>query len=117
MTNSSILKLSGAFHCVKTSRIRFWACSYSIGDPCGRSNQLIMYFIGILSCAAPQWPGSCPLNARKAPPAHGEDSLGRGYSVLYQPALERVERRAGAGADADLGIEALDMVVGGLADL
>src|SRR6266545_6765506 len=47
-TNNSILKLSGAFHCVKTSSIRFWAFSYSIGDPCGRSNQLIMYFIGIL---------------------------------------------------------------------
>jgi hypothetical protein len=30
---------------VKTSSIRFWAFSYSIGDPCGRSNQLIMYFI------------------------------------------------------------------------
>ena len=37
ITNSSILKLSGAFHCVKTSRIRFCAFSYSIGDPCGRS--------------------------------------------------------------------------------
>src|SRR3981081_2376580 len=46
-TNISILKLSGAFHCVKTSRIRFWVFSYSIGDPCGRSYQLIMYFIGI----------------------------------------------------------------------
>jgi hypothetical protein len=42
------LKLAGAFHCVKTSRIRFWAFSYSIGDPCGRSNQLSMYFIGFL---------------------------------------------------------------------
>jgi len=47
-TNNSILKLAGAFHCVKTSSIRFWAFSYSVGDPCGRSNQLIMYFIGIL---------------------------------------------------------------------
>jgi hypothetical protein len=52
MTNNSILKLSGAFHCVKTSRIRFWAFSYSIGDPCGRSDQLSMYFIGILRGAA-----------------------------------------------------------------
>ena len=25
----------------------FWAFSYSIGDPCGRSFQLSMYFIGI----------------------------------------------------------------------
>jgi hypothetical protein len=33
---------------VKTSSIRFWAFSYSAGEPCGRSNQLIMYFIGIL---------------------------------------------------------------------
>src|SRR5215210_5850145 len=48
MTNSSILKVSGAFHCVKTSRIRFWAFSYSMGEPCGRSNQLITYFIVIL---------------------------------------------------------------------
>jgi hypothetical protein len=45
MTNNSILKLPGAFHCVKTSRIRFCAFSYSIGDPCGRSDQLSMYFI------------------------------------------------------------------------
>src|SRR5712692_9784126 len=48
ITNNSILKLAGAFHCVKTSSIRFWAFSYSIGEPCGRSDQLIMYFIGIL---------------------------------------------------------------------
>src|SRR5205085_7471265 len=47
MTNNSILKLAGAFHCVKTSSIRFWAFSYSIGDPCGRSDQLSMYFINI----------------------------------------------------------------------
>src|SRR5215470_17611014 len=46
ITNSSILKLAGAFHCVKTSRIRFWAFSYSIGEPCGRSDQVSMYFIG-----------------------------------------------------------------------
>jgi hypothetical protein len=42
------LKFAGAFHWVKTSSIRFWAFSYSAGDPCGRSRQLIMYFIGIL---------------------------------------------------------------------
>jgi hypothetical protein len=30
-----------------TSSIRFWAFSYSAGEPCGRSNQLIMYFMGI----------------------------------------------------------------------
>src|SRR5206468_8189019 len=41
----SILKLPGAFHWPKTSRIRFWAFSYSTGEPCGRSNQLITYFI------------------------------------------------------------------------
>src|SRR6266567_3878300 len=45
ITNTSILKLAGAFHGRNTSRIRFWAFSYSIGEPCGRSNQLIMYFI------------------------------------------------------------------------
>src|ERR1700704_6144716 len=48
MTNISILKLSGAFHWVKTSRIRFWAFSYSIGDPCERSFQVTTYFIGML---------------------------------------------------------------------
>src|SRR5271154_3170332 len=50
ITNNSILKLAGAFHCVKTSRIRFWAFSYSIGEPCGRSDHVSMYFIGILGC-------------------------------------------------------------------
>src|SRR6266496_373694 len=48
ITKNSILKLAGAFHCPNTSRIRFWAFSYSMGEPCGRSNQLITYFIGIL---------------------------------------------------------------------
>src|SRR5712692_10457933 len=48
ITNNSILKLAGAFHCVKTSSIRFWAFSYSAGDPCGRSDQVSMYFIGVL---------------------------------------------------------------------
>src|SRR2546423_4016501 len=47
ITNSSILKLGGAFHCVKTSKIRFWAFSYSIGEPWGRSDQVSIYFIGI----------------------------------------------------------------------
>src|SRR6476469_1658580 len=46
MTKNSILKLAGAFHCVKTSRIRFCAFSYSAGEPCGRSFQVIMYFMG-----------------------------------------------------------------------
>src|SRR6478735_3080233 len=46
ITKKSILKLPGAFHWPKTSRMRFWAFSYSIGEPCGRSNQLITYFIG-----------------------------------------------------------------------
>src|SRR6266705_4762945 len=50
ITNNSILKLAGAFHCVKTSSIRFWAFSYSIGEPCGRSDQVSMYFISILLC-------------------------------------------------------------------
>src|SRR6185295_18291141 len=48
ITKKSILKLPGAFHCPKTSRIRFWAFSYSIGEPWGRSNQLSTYFIEIL---------------------------------------------------------------------
>jgi len=33
---------------LKTSRIRFWAFSYSMAEPCGRSNQLMMYFNGAL---------------------------------------------------------------------
>src|ERR1044071_113206 len=45
ITNNSILKFAGAFHCVNTSRIRFWAFSYSVGEPCGRSDQVSMYFI------------------------------------------------------------------------
>src|SRR6266403_1872118 len=45
ITKNSILKLAGAFHSPNTSRIRFCAFSYSAGEPCGRSNQLITYFI------------------------------------------------------------------------
>jgi hypothetical protein len=45
MTKDSILKLAGAFHGLKTSRIRFCAFSYSMGVPCGRSFQVIMYFM------------------------------------------------------------------------
>src|SRR6185436_17818530 len=45
ITNNSILKLAGAFHWVNTSRIRFWAFSYSIGEPWGRSDQVSMYFM------------------------------------------------------------------------
>src|ERR1051326_9501073 len=48
MTNNSILKLAGAFHWVKTSKMRFWAFSYSMGEPCERSVQVSMYFIGVL---------------------------------------------------------------------
>src|SRR5436305_10747609 len=48
MTNDSILKLAGAFHGLKTSRIRFCAFSYSPGEPCGRSFHVIMYFINLL---------------------------------------------------------------------
>src|SRR6185503_9715908 len=91
-TNTSILKLAGAFHGRKTSRIRFWAFSYSIGDPCERSNQLIMYFIGILldhvdifrdassldglrpaveRPARPQWPGRDELLTRRSAPTAG----------------------------------------------
>src|SRR5437868_10127670 len=45
MTNDSILKFAGAFHELKTSKIRFCAFSYSMGVPCGRSFQVIMYFM------------------------------------------------------------------------
>src|ERR1017187_8894077 len=49
MTNDWILKLAGAFHGLKTSRIRFCAFSYSMGEPCGRSFQVIMYCIELTS--------------------------------------------------------------------
>src|SRR5438477_1067879 len=52
ITNNSILKLSGAFHCVKTSSMRFCAFSYSTGEPCERSDQLSIYFKGILPVRA-----------------------------------------------------------------
>src|SRR6266571_4219226 len=48
MTNDSILKLAGAFHGLKTSKIRFCAFSYSAAEPCGRSFHVIIYFIMIL---------------------------------------------------------------------
>jgi hypothetical protein len=32
-------------HLLFSPRIRFWALSYSMGEPCGRSNQLITYFM------------------------------------------------------------------------
>src|SRR5689334_22852830 len=48
ITKKSILKLAGAFHWPNTSSIRFCAFSYSAGEPCGRSNQLITYFIDVL---------------------------------------------------------------------
>src|SRR6266496_4246295 len=51
MTKDSILKLAGAFHGLKTSRILFCVFSYSMGEPCGRSFQVIMYFISFSSIA------------------------------------------------------------------
>src|SRR4051794_31623952 len=115
MTNISTLKLSGAVHWVKTSRMRFWAFSYSIGDPCERSFQVMTYFIGVLlrswrasltgsaEMARPPWQGAC-----RAGPAHGEDSLCRGYFLLNQPALQRIEGGSRPGGDTDLGVKALD---------
>src|SRR5205823_4617914 len=47
-----ILKFAGAFHWLNTSRIRSCAFSYSAGEPCGRSFQLIMYFIEVLLAAS-----------------------------------------------------------------
>ena len=35
----------GAFHWPNTRDIAIWAFSYSFGEPCGRSNQLIIYFM------------------------------------------------------------------------
>jgi hypothetical protein len=45
MTKDRILKLAGVFQGLKTSRIRFCAFSYSMGEPWGRSFHVIMYCI------------------------------------------------------------------------
>src|SRR3954447_16354885 len=55
ITNNSILKLPGASHCVKTSRMRFWAFSYSMGEPWGRSFQVIMYFDDMCVLLSVRW--------------------------------------------------------------
>jgi len=39
------VEIGGRFPGLKTSRIRFCAFSYSMGVPCGRSFQVIMYFM------------------------------------------------------------------------
>ena len=39
------LKIGGGSHWRNTSSIRFWAFSYSMAEPCGRSFQVIMYFM------------------------------------------------------------------------
>jgi hypothetical protein len=39
------LEIAGAFYWPNTSRIRFWAFSYSVAEPCGCSNQLIPSFM------------------------------------------------------------------------
>ena len=41
------LEITGCLPLRENFEIRFWAFSYSIGDPCGRSVQVSMYFIGI----------------------------------------------------------------------
>src|SRR5215211_3237502 len=68
ITKKSILKLAGAFHWPKTSRIRFWAFSYSRGEPCGRSNQLMTYFMAILREVESRW-APCPLDGLTKTPS------------------------------------------------
>src|SRR3954447_19307790 len=46
--------------------------------------------------------------------AHREDSLCRGFAGLQYAVLDRIEGRRRARRDADFGIDALDMVIGGL---
>src|SRR5262244_2212530 len=82
ITKKSILKLPGAFHWRKTSRIRFWAFSYSMGEPCDRSNQLITYFIVVLSEKGEGPPeadirGPCPLDGRVSRVFQVQEPLGR----------------------------------------
>src|SRR3972149_1796568 len=72
-TNNSILNPAGAFHLPNTSSIRFWAFSYSAGEPCGRSNQLIMYFTAILLIVlvlgtTAVWTGTAAAQPQRAPP-------------------------------------------------
>src|SRR6266851_1520938 len=80
MTNDSILKLAGALHGLKTSRIRFCAFSYSMGVPCGRSFQVIMYFM--IFSPLSHFVTICPVAYRDGlAPGHGEawgkDTLAR----------------------------------------
>src|SRR5262249_58094919 len=56
--------------------------------------------------------GSCGEIAQTVRPAHGVDSLCRGHSSLDQAALQCVKRRGRPGGHADLGIEALDVIIG-----
>src|SRR6185503_9276587 len=92
-TNTSILKLAGAFHGRKTSRIRFWAFSYSIGDPCERSYQLIMYFIDILLDQADSLKSGCCLDG---PTAGWAARLRKLMSFASSPS-EQVARSCGHG--------------------
>src|SRR5262245_31466832 len=53
-------------------------------------------------------------DAGKPAPAHGEDSLCCRHTLLHQAALQGEQGGGGPGGDADLGVEILDVVVGGL---
>src|SRR3954471_16061059 len=66
-----------------------------------------------LFAAGPRGLGSCDEIAAVVLPAHGVDSLCRGHSSLDQAALERIKRGGRPRGHANLGIKALDMVVGG----
>src|SRR3990172_12035390 len=81
-TNNSILNPAGAFHEPNTSSIRFWAFSYSAGEPCGRSNQLIMYFIAILLIVLDLgtiavWTGICPSSPAQTADERRHDGCNR----------------------------------------
>src|SRR5258708_10487356 len=69
---------------------------------------------GSPSRAGPHWPAPGLKDARHTGPAHGVVSLCGRISVLDQTALERIERGGSPRGDADLGVKALDVVVGGL---
>src|SRR5882724_657579 len=107
ITKKSILKLAGAFHWPKTSRMRFWAFSYSMGEPCGRSNQLSTYFMGnpdgggkLLDLSRAQGnnaPGKSHVGATGSRRSGVTCHLPGGASRKMQPAAGRVESRGRGG--------------------
>src|SRR5207237_724481 len=87
----------GAFHWRNTSRIRVCAFSYSAGEPCERSTQLIMYFIGLpLFCVGIPAHVSGPSVGRCGPHHKGADDEPHPDAML--PFTHSSGSAAGSGA-------------------